>query len=212
MCARAADHWDAVYGRTDESSVSWFQEVPARSLAVLDELGVDPSRSVVDVGAGASRLVDELVGRGFGDVTVLDVSAAALDQARARLGDAATGVRWVVHDVLSWAPARTFEVWHDRAVFHFLTEADEIQRYLGVLNRAVSPDGLVLVATFAPDGPTHCSGLPVSRYGPEDLSAVFGVGVFEPLGSWREEHVTPADALQPFTWVAMRKRSPGPMG
>jgi SAM-dependent methyltransferase len=185
--------------------VSWFQQVPARSLAILDELQVDPSQSVADVGAGASRLVDELVRRGFSDVTAVDVSATALDQARARLGTAGDAVRWVVHDVLTWAPRRTFGVWHDRAVLHFLTESDDVRRYLDVVNGAVDIGGLVILGTFADDGPTHCSGLPVSRYRPEELTAVFG-SAYEHLGSWREEHRTPADVLQPFTWIALRRR------
>jgi SAM-dependent methyltransferase len=208
MSDTAAGHWDDVYRRTDERSVSWHQEIPAQSLAILDELGITRLRSVVDVGAGASRLVDELVGRGFSDVTVLDVSAAGLDQARARLGEAGAGVNWTVHDVLTWTPAKKFDVWHDRAVFHFLTTPHDVQRYLDVLDRATAPGALVLVGTFAEDGPTHCSGLPVSRYTPDTLDEVF-TG-YELVKSWREEHRTPADAVQPFTWVAMRRRDVTP--
>jgi SAM-dependent methyltransferase len=199
-----AGHWTEIYRSTDEASVSWFQPVPTQSLAILDELGVDPTCSVVDVGAGASRLVDELVARGFTDVTVLDVSATGLDQARTRLGDRAAGVEWVVHDLLSWAPSRTFDVWHDRAVFHFLTTAHEVQSYLGVLGDALGPRGLIGLGTFAADGPTHCSGLPVSRYTPDELGAVFGPG-FDRLGAWREVHRTPTGAVQAFTWVALRR-------
>jgi SAM-dependent methyltransferase len=204
MSANAADHWDAVYDRAAEDSVSWYQEVPIRSLAALDELGIDPRRSVVDVGAGASRLVDELVRRGFADVTVLDVSAAGLAQARKRLGEAGTEVSWVVGDVLTWAPMKNFDVWHDRAVFHFLTDPNDVQRYFQVLDRSLGSEGLVLIGTFATDGPTHCSGLPVSRYSPGALSDAFGEG-YEHLVSWREEHRSPSNVVQPFTWVAMRR-------
>ncbi len=203
MSETVAEHWNAVYGRVGERSVSWFQEVPERSLAILDRLAVDTSRSIVDVGAGASRLVDELIQRGFGDITVLDVSGAGLDQARARLGDSGAEVRWTVHDVLTWHPGRTFEVWHDRAVFHFLTAAEDIERYLAVLDRATRPGALVLLGTFAEDGPTHCSGLPVSRYSATALAAAFDG--YELVQSWREEHRTPADAVQAFTWVALRR-------
>jgi trans-aconitate methyltransferase len=199
----AAGHWDDVYERIGERSVSWFQEIPARSLAILDELGVHASRSIADVGAGASRFVDELVRRGFGDITVLDVSVAGLEQARARLGDSGAEVTWTVHDVLTWDPHRTFDVWHDRAVFHFLTSREDTQRYLAKLARATAPGSLVLVGTFAEDGPTHCSGLPVSRYSPTTLAAVFAD--YELLQSWREEHRTPAAAVQAFTWVALRR-------
>ncbi|MGD9529369.1 MAG: trans-aconitate 2-methyltransferase [Dehalococcoidia bacterium] len=208
MSAPRADHWEDVYSRRDERSVSWFQQVPTRTLDIFDELRVDPSRSVADVGAGASRLVDELVQRGFGDLTIVDVSASALAKARARVGTA-EGVQWVVHDVLTWTPRRTFDVWHDRAVFHFLTDPDDVQRYLDVVNGAVEVGGLVVMGTFAEDGPTHCSGLPVSRYRPEELRAVFGPA-YEQLGSWREEHRTPAEVVQPFTWVAMRRRPTDP--
>jgi SAM-dependent methyltransferase len=197
-----AAHWDDVYGRTGERSVSWFQEVPGYSLAILDELGVDASRSIVDVGAGASRLVDELVARGFGDITVLDISTVGLDQARARLGDRASAVSWTVHDILTWRPGRTFDIWHDRAVFHFLTTTEDIQRYLDVLARATAPGSLILMGTFADDGPTHCSGLPVSRYSPAGLATAFEG--YELIRSWREEHRTPTGALQPFTWAALR--------
>lgn len=205
MTASREDHWQDVYSRTDEQSVSWFQPLPTRSLAILEQLRVGASQSVVDVGAGASHLVDELLAREFSDLTILDVSAAALDKARARVGANAAGVQWVVHDVLTWTPHRHFDVWHDRAVFHFLTEPGEVKLYLDVVGGAVGVGGLVVIGTFADDGPTHCSGLPVSRYRPEELSAVFGPA-YEQLGSWREEHRTPADDVQPFTWVALRRR------
>jgi SAM-dependent methyltransferase len=208
MTTSRGDHWQDVYSRTDEQSVSWFQPVPTRSLAILDELQVGTSQSVADVGAGASHLVDELLARGFSDLTIVDVSTAALDKARARVGTQAAGVRWVVHDILTWSPRRAFDVWHDRAVFHFLTEPADVKRYLDVAAGAVAPGGLVVIGTFADDGPTHCSGLPVSRYRPEELSAIFGPR-YEQLGSWREERRTPTDAVQPFTWVALRRSPAG---
>lgn len=208
MTDSSAEHWNDVYSGPGGDSVSWFQEIPERSLAILDESGVDPFKSVVDIGAGASRLVDELLQRGFRDLTVVDISSTALELTRARVGPGGHGVRWVVCDVLNWAPDRTFDVWHDRAVFHFLTAREQIQRYLEVVNGVVDPGGMVVIGTFAHDGPTHCSGLPVSRYRAEELTEVFG-SRYERMAAWREEHRTPGGALQPFTWVAMRHRANG---
>jgi len=200
-----AGHWDAVYGRSAEDAVSWFESEPTFSLELLDLLGVELTDPFIDVGAGASRLVDALVGRGFSDVTVLHVSDVGLAKARGRLGDRAERVRWVVADLLSWQPARRFRVWHDRAVFHFLTDPADQARYRELLDAALVPGAAVVVGTFAADGPDHCSGLPTSRYSPEQLSTVLGASV-EPVMSRRELHRTPSATVQAFTWLAARHR------
>jgi SAM-dependent methyltransferase len=199
-----AVHWDGVYGRLDEDVLSWFEPEPACSLGLLDLAGVARTDPIIDVGAGASRLVDALVARDYADVTALDVSDAGLAQARRRLADSAAQVQWVVADLLSWRPARRYRVWHDRAVFHFLTDPADRVRYRDVLDRALMPDGRIVIGTFAADGPEQCSGLPTVRYSPQELTAALGPNV-EPLGQRRELHRTPSGGVQPFTWLALRR-------
>ncbi len=196
-------YWDDVYRTKGADQVSWFQPQPTLSLQLIDRVGLGPDAGVVDIGGGASLLVDRLVERGFADLTVLDVSSVALDLARRRLG-ADAPVTGVNQDVLRWVPPRRYGLWHDRAVFHFLTEARDRSRYLDTLRRALEPRGIVIVATFAADGPEYCSGLPVVRYDAEQLAAALGAG-FEPLATEREVHVTPAGAVQAFTWMAARQ-------
>lgn len=198
-------HWDDVYDRVGADRVSWYQTDAAISAELIsaagDARGAGPVRSVVDVGGGASVLVDELLDTGVEDVTVLDLSAQALDVARQRLGSRAGAVRWHNQDVRYWRPARRFDVWHDRAVFHFLTEPADRDAYRSVLRDALEPRGHVVIGTFAADGPTHCSGLPVARYGPAELAAQFpGMRTVEDR---RVEHVTPSGAIQPFTWLLL---------
>lgn len=200
-----AKHWDRTYARRGTTGVSWFQEVPAPSLDMIDALNTPASASVIDVGGGASSLVDHLVARGFTDLTVLDISEVSLAAARARVGDHAP-VAWLHTDVLLWRPQRRFDLWHDRAVFHFLVDTAGQQRYLATLRAALAPAGSVIIATFAPDGPDRCSGLPVAQYSADDLTALLG-DAFAVAGACREEHTTPAGAVQPFTWVAARLAS-----
>jgi SAM-dependent methyltransferase len=201
----ARRHWDIVYG-ADPTVVSWYQPSPALSLELIDALGVGPRAPVIDVGGGASTLVDELLRRGFGDVSVLDVSGAALDTARRRLGEAAARVHWLQEDLRRWSPARRYGLWHDRAVFHFLVERADQDRYRRLLASAVQPAGAAVIAAFGPSGPSQCSGLPVVRYGIEELAAAAGDG-FELVSARHEDHTTPAGAVQPFVWVALRSRS-----
>ena len=198
-------YWDAVYGRGDPSELSWHQREPAISLELVDALGVGPRDAVVDVGGWLSPLAGRLLDRGFTDLTVLDVAETAVAAARARLGAEARRVVWVREDIRSWRPARRFEVWHDRALFHFFVEADDRLRYLETLRHALAPAVAVVIATFALDGPETCSGLPVARYDAAGLASVIGPG-FELVRETREEHVTPAGRVQPFTWVALRAR------
>ncbi len=201
----AAGHWDEIYRRRPPTEVSWYQDEPTVSLALLDALGVTPEEPIIDVGGGASVLVDRLLDRGFGDVSVLDVSAAALAHARHRLGERAPHVHWLRDDVLAWRPERRYEIWHDRAVFHFLVEEDQRTAYLAALRAALTPEARVVIGTFAGDGPQRCSGLPVRRYEPGDLASVFGAE-FELVEHRRDEHHTPGGTEQPFTWVGMVRR------
>lgn len=197
-----ADHWDHAYRRRGSRGVSWYQPAPAVSLELVGLLGVARSDPVVDVGGGASTLVDALVAGGFEDVTVLDVSAVALDEARQRTGDP-PGVHWVCADVAAWRPARRYRLWHDRAVFHFMVDDADRALYLLALRAGVARGGAVVMATFAPDGPRACSGLPVARYSAGELAAVIGEDFVVEV-TRTEEHTTPDGTVQPFTWVAGR--------
>ena len=192
-----ARHWDDVYAAKPPEDVSWFQREPEVSLRLLSDL---PVGSLVDVGAGASVLADRLVARGW-DVTLVDVSATALALTRGRVGEAAS---YVVSDVLTWRPARRYDAWHDRAVFHFLTDPADQRRYAETAAAAVVPGGALLLAAFAPDGPEQCSGLPTTRWSAEDLVRAFGDG-WALEHTEREEHTTPWGAVQPFTWVVLRR-------
>lgn len=197
------DHWARVYEDKDPSEVSWYQPEPAPSLRALDRFGANAASAFIDVGGGASNLVDALVRRGWSDVTVLDIAAPALEAAKARLGSAANKVHWQVADITDWRAARRYDAWHDRAVFHFLTGPEQREAYRRTLSAAIAPGGLVIIATFAPDGPETCSGLPVRRYDPALLSAELG-GDFRLLDGWREQHATPRGNSQSFNWCAFR--------
>lgn len=199
-------HWEGVYRRSSATGVSWYQTEPTVSLELLAEAGVAPGSRVIDVGGGASTLVDRLLGLGV-EVTVLDIAETALTAAAERLRDHADRVTWVAQDLLSWTPAQQYDIWHDRAVFHFLTDVGDRDRYRDVLDRALRTDGGLVIGTFAEDGPQTCSGLPVARYSPDQLGREFGG--FEVVATRREEHHTPWDAVQPFTWLLLRKANAG---
>jgi SAM-dependent methyltransferase len=191
-----------MYGSATIDALSWYESVPSASLRLVRD-AVPPSASVVDVGAGAARLVDGLLSSGFDDLTVLDISRKALEEVQARLGERAASVDFLECDVLSWKPDRAFDLWHDRAVFHFVTEADERAQYVRAAERALSERGVLVLATFAEDGPEQCSGLPVARYSASALADAFpGLSLDR---SERVEHVTPSGTVQPFTYVVLRR-------
>lgn len=196
-----AEHWDEVHATKDAAAVSWFQPTPDTSVRLVSAAAPAGSH-VVDVGAGRSTLVDLLVGAGY-RVTVLDVSAEAVAAVRARLGER-TGVDYVVTDLLEWSPSPV-DVWHDRAVFHFLTDPADQRGYVELAASAVTTGGAVVLATFAPDGPEQCSGLPTARHDAGSLATMFAPR-FELEHTEREEHVTPWGAVQPFTWVVLRRQ------
>lgn len=202
------NHWENVYAGKGENQVSWFQETPAPSLELIRLVGAVPASGIIDVGGGASRLADHLFSRGYADVTVLDLSAAALAAARSRLGAKANRVTWIAADVTDWEPSRSYDLWHDRAAFHFLTLARDQAAYVARLQRALRPGGHAIIGTFAPDGPERCSGLVVSRYDAEHLAAMLGRG-FELIDSRPHEHVTPWGATQKFQFSTFRREQDG---
>jgi SAM-dependent methyltransferase len=204
MTATRQEHWNEVYRTKAPDSVSWYQPTPEPSLRVLDEFRVPVTASLVDVGGGASSLVDRLIERGWSDLTVLDIAAPALEVAKARLGDVAGRVRWEVADVTAWQPGRVYDVWHDRAVFHFLTEPHQRAAYRRALEAGSGPGVFIIVATFAPDGPERCSGLPVRRYDAGAMAEELGPN-FALQREWREEHATPGGGRQAFQWCVFRR-------
>lgn len=190
-------HWERVYSEKAPDAVSWFEPVPRSSLAMIDELGIALDAPILDVGGGASRLASELARRGFSDITVADISAESLERARAASPEAER-IAWVVADVRSHDFGRRFALWHDRALFHFMVSPADRGAYLATLARSLGPSGHVIIATFGPDGPTRCSGLPVARYGAEELAATIGADL---VSSHLETHRTPSGASQQFLFA-----------
>ena len=200
------DLWESVYQRKGAEKVSWFRPHLERSLEFIETACGAPDSAIIDVGGGASTLADDLLARGYSNVTVLDLSSSAIDAARARLGLRADQVRWLVDDVCTAAlPERAFDFWHDRAVFHFLRDPEARQSYVEAVRRALKPGGHIVVATFGLDGPARCSGLDVVRYDADGLHAEFG-NAFVKLGSCLELHKTPWGSEQQFVYCYCRAR------
>lgn len=198
------EHWDTVYTTKAVDQVSWFQDTPALSLDLIGRSGVSGTAPVVDIGGGASRLVDALLAQGYSDVTVLDIAEAALSASRTRLGHRAQNVHWVVADITQWQPARRYALWHDRAVFHFLTDAADREAYRRALLAGTASGSRIIIASFAPDGPERCSGLPVMRYAPETLQTELGAD-FALEDARHEEHRTPGGNIQRFQYSRFRR-------
>lgn len=197
-------HWERIYQNQLPTQLSWYQPHALRSLDLIRRVSPPPDGAIIDVGGGASTLIDDLLDGGYHDLTVLDLSATALAETRARLGTRADGVRWIAANILDAPLPKTgYSVWHDRAVFHFLLAPADRARYVAQVRGAVRSGGFVLVATFADDGPTRCSGLEVNRYSPEALHAEFGAP-FQLIASEREEHITPGGVLQAFIYCLCR--------
>ena len=202
---KTREHWDQVYSTKPETEVSWYQPRPERSLALIRSAAPDRNASLIDVGGGASHLVDELLSQGYSDVTVLDVSQAALNRSQERLGLMADKVVWIAVDITQWTPPRTWEVWHDRAVFHFLTETKDQDAYIAALRAGTKRGSLAVISTFALDGPERCSGLPVQRYSPATLAARID-GEFEMIIEASEPHKTPSGSTQNFAYAVLKRR------
>jgi ubiquinone/menaquinone biosynthesis C-methylase UbiE len=196
-------HWENDYTTKGEREVSWFQPSAAPSLDLIVQAGATRESAIIDIGGGASRLVDNLIEQGFEDVTVLDLSGAALAAARSRLGTSAERVSWIVADATTFEPAKSYDIWHDRAAFHFLTDAGDRAGYIARLKRGLKIGGHAIIATFALDGPEKCSGLPVARYDSAGLAQTLGA-TFNLIHTQRHEHATPWDARQSFQFSIFR--------
>jgi ubiquinone/menaquinone biosynthesis C-methylase UbiE len=198
-------HWEHIYQAKAPTQVSWYQEHSLQSLQLIMGTGIPKTGSIIDVGGGSSTLIDDLLAKGYQQISVLDISAAALEVAKQRLGARANDVTWLEANILQIRlPQYEYDLWHDRAVFHFLTQPEDRRLYVNVVKEAVKPGGHVIVATFASDGPERCSGLQVSRYEPESLHQEFGDS-FILLDSTREIHHTPFGTEQKFIYCYCRK-------
>lgn len=197
------EHWERVYADRDPQSVSWYQPRPELSLALIESARLAPADPILDVGAGASSLVDELLAAGYTDVSVLDVSARALELDRRRLGPAADRVAWIQADVLAFVPDRTYRLWHDRALLHFLTAPADRRRYVELLASSLAPGGEAVLSTFGPEGPEWCSGLPVHRYSADSLAELLG-DRFTLLDRIAATHSTPSGVTQQFVYTRFR--------
>jgi 2-polyprenyl-3-methyl-5-hydroxy-6-metoxy-1,4-benzoquinol methylase len=201
---KAETHWDKIYREKAPDAVSWYRPHLETSLALIEKVAPSRDASIIDVGGGESTLVDDLLAHGYQNVSVLDVSQTAIDVTKQRLGPAAERVHWLAADITSAEfPSSTYDVWHDRAVFHFLTKTDQRLAYVRQVARAVKPGGHVLVSTFGPEGPTKCSGLEVIRYDADSLHAEFGIR-FHMLNSIKELHNTPFGTTQQFLYCLCR--------
>jgi 2-polyprenyl-3-methyl-5-hydroxy-6-metoxy-1,4-benzoquinol methylase len=198
-------HWENVYSTRSEKEVSWYQDSPTPSLELIALTGLSGHAEIIDIGGGTSRLVDSLLQKGFERLTVLDLSGAALDAAKQRLGETAARVKWEVADVTTWQPSQTYDLWHDSAAFHFLTDPADRSAYVERLNKAVKPAGFAIIGTFATDGPERCSGLPVVRYDAASLVAMLGTD-FELIDARRHDHATPWGAVQRFQFSTFCRR------
>lgn len=196
-------HWQGTYTAKAEHEVSWSQDQPQPSLDLIMQVAASPASAIVDIGGGASRLAATLLSRGFQNLTVLDLSEAALAAARARIGDEADRIRWITADATTWKPPQSYDVWHDRATFHFLVEGADRAAYLSRLTRFLRPGGHAVIATFAPDGPERCSGLPVVRYDADSLARTLGPA-FVCVSTQRHTHTTPWGASQAFQFSVFR--------
>lgn len=195
-------HWENVYLGKSPAEVSWFQENPALSLKLIADAATGLTAPVIDVGGGASRLVDELCAAGYTDISVLDVSAAALNHAKQRLADKSSNVQWLEQDVTTFKPPKQYALWHDRAVFHFLTDPGDRKKYVATLKKALKPGGQVIIMAFAIDGPLKCSGLDIVQYDSNKLIEALGPG-FEQVETGYETHITPAGKQQNFAYFRL---------
>ena len=199
-----AAHWDAAFAGGDERR-SWYEGRPSESLRAIERVVPDRDAAILDVGGGSSRLSGALLAAGYRDVTVVDISKAALSLAQDRLGQSAERISWIAADLLAWRPPRRYVVWHDRAVLHFFVDADNRLAYVQTLCEALAPGGYAIIAGFAPTGPEQCSGLPVHRSSADDILDLLRGG-FSTVHTSVQVHTTPSRTAQPFTWVTARRR------
>lgn len=206
--ASTHEYWNKRHSDAPPTQASWFERSPTTSVGFVERCGIDPTHSVIDIGSGASPFVDELLARGHTDVTVFDLSSDALALGRRRNGGHPRSAQWEIGDIREWRPDRQWDVWHDRATFHFLKDQDEKDRYMGAVADGLSINGLLLVGAFAADRPGHCSDLPVQGYDAESLFAEFSAVLpLDLVSTERLHHLAPSGTTQLFTWIIARRRA-----
>lgn len=196
-------HWETVYETENQDEVSWTQQIPKTSLAFIHSFDLDKSAKIIDIGGGDSKLVDHLLDQGFENISVLDISEKALEKAKICLGEKSKNVTWIVSDILDFEPTETYDVWHDRAAFHFLTTEEEIEKYKSIVNKSVA--GFLIIGTFSENGPLKCSGLEISQYSEEKLTSTFEDN-FDKIDSVLEDHQTPFETTQNFLFCSFKNR------
>lgn len=198
-------HWENIYRTKKRHEAGWYQPVPSTSLEQISLLDIDPGSRIIDVGGGDSALADHLLDNGFTNLTVLDISLAAIERAQARLGKNAGKIKWIVSDIVRFNPPQTYDVWHDRAAFHFLTSEEEINTYVRTVSGAVRPGGYFIIGTFSDRGPTKCSGLDITQYASESLCARFAPA-FRKVRCFSPDHITPGGVIQHYTFCCFQRQ------
>lgn len=202
MDKTAQNHWDTVYKTKEPNQVSWTQDIPKTSLDFIHSFDLTKTAKIIDIGGGDSKLVDYLLDEGFENITVLDISVEALNKAKKRLGDNAQKINWIVSDITEFQPDTTFDLWHDRATFHFLTASDQVKKYIDTARNSVS--GFLIIGTFSDNGPEKCSGLQVKQYSEEKLTAVLQKD-FDKIKCLTEDHITPFGTTQNFLFCSFKR-------
>ena len=202
------NHWDLVYQNKDFKDTSWFQEIPSTSIAFLESLKLDKSAKIIDIGGGESRFVNYLLDKGFESISVLDISATAIEKKKQELGSKSTKITWIVSDIVDFKPTETYDFWHDRATFHFLTDQNDITAYVQTVQQFVAPEGALILSTFSENGPTKCSGLPIHQYSEITLSARVEA-FFTKVKCVIEDHITPFETVQNFVFCSFKRKSIG---
>lgn len=200
-------HWDTIYKTKELKEVSWYQSVPETSLDFFKQFNVSATAKIIDIGGGDSLLVDHLLELGYKDITVLDISEAALDKAKQRLGNKATNIKWIAADAATFIPNEKYDFWHDRAAFHFLTQEQEIESYLNIVQQSINPAGILVIGTFSEQGPRKCSGIEIKQYSETSMSSRLEK-FFEKIRCITIDHKTPFDTIQNFVFCSFRKPLP----
>lgn len=199
------NHWENIYQTKASNETSWYQQTPQTSLDYLSACNIPTSAKIIDIGGGDSLLVDYLLDLGYNDITVLDISAKAIDRAKQRLGDRADKVKWIVADIAHFMPTESYDFWHDRAAFHFLTDEDDIASYVETVKENINPDGILVIGTFSEQGPKKCSGIEIKQYSETSLVNPFNV-YFDKINCQIVDHRTPSDSIQNFVFCSFRKK------
>lgn len=200
-----SEHWNDIYNTKAETEVSWFQSYPKTSMEFVDLFHLPLDANIIDIGGGDSHFVDALLDKGYKNVWVLDISGKAIERAKKRLGERASKVQWVVSDVIDFESPVQFDLWHDRAAFHFLTSEEKIYKYVSIAEDAIKKDGNLVLGTFSENGPKKCSGLEIKQYSEASMSARFEIG-FDRIKCFSEDHITPFNTVQNFLFCSFRKK------